>query len=91
MIKVQQAAHEIPQNKNVHAFSTAAQGHLLRLNCFLQPGVVGRTQRKPDTRVQPTSGIPWRQIKRHSCAGCLVRLSYAGDFRFLTARLLQNR
>ena len=36
MIKVQQAAHEI-KKKGVHALSTAARDHLLRLNCFLQP------------------------------------------------------
>ncbi len=62
-------------------------------------GEVSRTQRKtavrctcnPDTRVQPTSGIPWRLIKRHGCASRLSRPLHPGDFRFWTARLLQHR
>ena len=57
MIKVQQAAHDIPP-KGVHALSTAARGHLLRLNCVLQshPGVQYETLEMWSAIPLPNSG-----------------------------------
>ena len=44
MIRVQQAAHDIPKKgfpRRLHALSTAARGRLMRLNWFLQPHLGG--------------------------------------------------
>ncbi len=44
----------------------------------------------PDTRVQPASGIPWRQNEGHNCAVMLCQACASKKFQNQTAHLLQN-
>ncbi len=64
MNKVQQAAHDI-KKKGVHALSTAARGHLLRLDRFLQPHPGG-----PIWDSRHVKGGPFAQRRGPEYAGC---------------------